>query len=468
MAGRVIDGKELQRAIDQNGLELPAGITPEQLNQVLDRFSDWRAKLYLQPSMSKSEAWRNEQLDYRFELNPPENFTPNKTHLKALDYRNGELDWYTFLMESYVDGDNKWTQVVPINTHPTYPTRVTVGGTSPRWWAFEDAATDFGKLDIAKPDLAKLLLMEFVLIYGDDWFSIPLPVSMPNLVRIDDLIVYNVFGEDMKIDPVRKKVRDKIIETGGNPDDPLLRWEIFTLAPSYDPESPALADILLVPPVAGFREESPPIEEVRFLRDEGANMVWGVEHLIPNGLGKPIDGFDAQRERAERHIEAEIVRLESGNLTSEEREAVEADPEWLWKQIELLRHGPRPSSSAVPRYRLSTIVPENWIPFVPTNISPTLGLTYKSIRLRRAQMLRNTEAEDAEPIPAMSRILDLSEDPLLWLEEATVPRSGLRAQLTAQRVRWVDGKTYVWLGRKVTTGRGEGSSGLRFDVLKND
>ena len=29
------------------------------------------------------------------------------------------------------------------------PTRITVAGASPRWWAFEDAATDFGKLDVA-------------------------------------------------------------------------------------------------------------------------------------------------------------------------------------------------------------------------------------------------------------------------------------------------------------------------------
>ena len=59
------------------------------------------------------------------------------------------------------------------------------------------------------------------------------------------------------------------------------------------------------------------------------------------------------------------------------------------------------------------------------------------------------------------------EDPLLWLEEASVPRSGVRVQLTNQRVRWVDGKTYVWLGRKVLTGRGEGKSGLRFDFLSS-
>jgi hypothetical protein len=79
-------------------------------------------------------------------------------------------------------------------------------------------------------------------------------------------------------------------------------------------------------------------------------------------------------------------------------------------------------------------------------------------------MLRNTDAEAPESIPAMSRLLDLEEDPLLWLEETTVPRSGVRVQLTGQRVRWTDGKTYVWRGRKVLTGRGEGNSGLKFDV----
>ena len=66
-------------------------------------------------------------------------------------------------------------------------------------------------------------------------------------------------------------------------------------------------------------------------------------------------------------------------------------------------------------------------------------------------------------IPAITRLLELDEDPLLWLEEASVTRSGVRVQLTGQRLRWIDGKTYVWRGRKVLLGRGEGRSGLQFD-----
>ena len=52
----------------------------------------------------------------------------------------------------------------------------------------------------------------------------------------------------------------------------------------------------------------------------------------------------------------------------------------------------------------------------------------------------------------------------IYDEEFSVPRSGVKVQLTGQRMRWNDGKTYVWLGGKVTAGRGEGSSGLRFDL----
>jgi hypothetical protein len=262
---------------------------------------------------------------------------------------------------------------------------------------------------------------------------------------------------------------------------------MFTLSPVPDdaplgvgdPSPPGVGDDLVVPlfipPVTGFREESLPLEEVRFLRDEGANMVWAVERTVRDGLGRAVDGFDAQRERVERRREADIARLEAelaqieqqlvvAELSGEECEELEAEAEAIREELATLRQGPRPTAGGVPRYRLATLVPENWIPFIPTDASAILGRP--GIRLRRAQMLRNTDDEAPSSIPAMSRLLELEDDPLLWLEEATVPRSGLRVQLTAQRVRWMDGKTYVWLGRKVLAGRGEGSSGLKFDQLR--
>ena len=42
-----------------------------------------------------------------------------------------------------------------------------------RWWAFEDGRTNFGDVDAATTDLAKLLFIEFGLVYANDWFLVP-------------------------------------------------------------------------------------------------------------------------------------------------------------------------------------------------------------------------------------------------------------------------------------------------------
>ncbi len=166
MADRAIDGGDLLR--DQIPV-LDEGIK-EQRNTILQRLNDWCEKLNIRRDADKPPAWRSQQLTYRFELNRPKENKPMKTHLIAPNYRNGELDWFAF---NVMKPQGYWTQHVPIKTHPT---RITIGGLSSRWWAFEDSAIDFGRLDVAKPDLAKLMLIEFMLIYVDDWFSVPLPV----------------------------------------------------------------------------------------------------------------------------------------------------------------------------------------------------------------------------------------------------------------------------------------------------
>ena len=42
-----------------------------------------------------------------------------------------------------------------------------------RWWAFEDRRTNFGDVRPDTTDLGKLLLMEFALVYANDWFVLP-------------------------------------------------------------------------------------------------------------------------------------------------------------------------------------------------------------------------------------------------------------------------------------------------------
>ena len=214
---------------------------------------------------------------------------------------------------------------------------------------------------------------------------------------------------------------------------------MFTLSPTVNPRAGGNQDVLFVPPAVGFREESEPLETVRFARDEGANKVWGIERTITNALGDGVGGPGAHRERLElRRQDAGDTGTPSANTD-----------------------GLLDAEQALIRYKIQTYVPHNWIPFAPVRANPD----GPSIRLLRAQMLLNEDAKKAEPIPGLSRLL-MGDGAPVWLNEEAVLRYGLSVQLTRQRVRWVDGKTYVWIGRSVKMGRGEASSGLRFDVVE--
>jgi hypothetical protein len=66
-------------------------------------------------------------------------------------------------------------------------------------------------------------------------------------------------------------------------------------------------------------------------------------------------------------------------------------------------------------------------------------------------------------VRAQGRVLESSQDLSLFEEE--VPREGVRVLRSYQATRWIDGSTHLWIGRRKGVGRGEGSSGLRFDSL---
>jgi hypothetical protein len=55
---------------------------------------------------------------------------------------------------------------------------------------------------------------------------------------------------------------------------------------------------------------------------------------------------------------------------------------------------------------------------------------------------------------------------LLLQGDEEVPREGARVTRSYQYSRWIDGSTHLWIGRRKRPGRGEGSSGLRFDVVE--
>jgi hypothetical protein len=54
----------------------------------------------------------------------------------------------------------------------------------------------------------------------------------------------------------------------------------------------------------------------------------------------------------------------------------------------------------------------------------------------------------------------------LRIAEEEVPRDGIELKRAFNYARDAQGRALLWIGRSKTTGRGEGSSGLRFDVIR--
>ena len=53
----------------------------------------------------------------------------------------------------------------------------------------------------------------------------------------------------------------------------------------------------------------------------------------------------------------------------------------------------------------------------------------------------------------------------LYLNDEAMPRAGLKVVRRVRRARAADGTTYVWMARTSSAGRGEGASGLQWDVV---
>jgi hypothetical protein len=110
--------------------------------------------------------------------------------------------------------------------------------------------------------------------------------------------------------------------------------------------------------------------------------------------------------------------------------------------------------TAAIRYVLGTTVPENWIPFIPVHL-PTSDA---EIRLQRAKL------PGAKPPKG---VLLSEAQPVYFLNEEEVPRSGVAVRRSYQRARWLNGRTYLWIGRRKETGKGEGWSNLAFDQIRD-
>jgi hypothetical protein len=349
MAGRVTDGEALyvSAAAVAAGrappIPLPSEAGVSGMPEVLQTLVAYRESLVSVPNADS--AWQDPKLRYAFGVGSPATDTP--VQLEAPEFPGGRLDWYSFSLGA-----------APVNaTQPVaaeaisfafFPNHIVFRGVHDlRWWMFEDGFTNFGALDAQHVDLAKLLVMEFALIYGNDWFSVPLPTAIGTLTRTTTLVITDTFGVRTLIRPTRPP------------------WSMFTIAGAGG----ARSDFMLMAPTLGVVEDADPAERVKFLRDDMAAMAWGVEHAL---LGDMDTGLDAEAAALQR-------QAQSASLPPA---APPGGPQVYYAQM--------------------IAPPDNWIPLVP--VTDAQG----ALLLRRGTMgtaARAAVLDPAQPFVVMDRTI---------------------------------------------------------------
>ena len=204
----------------------------------------------------------------------------------ADDYSSGRLDWYSLDLDAR--HRNAWCgrrlreqpAFQPDAPFTTIPIPVSFSGMpNTRWWAFEDHATNFGDIDASTTDLAKLLFMEFALVYSNDWFVIPCTLPSGALAQVQGLAVTNVFGERFGSKPPTRESTTSGAAGACSPST------FATLRPVVPQPTRRCCCFRRSPVLRLVRR----MEEVFLVRDEVANMAWGVEKTVAlaSGISRP-------------------------------------------------------------------------------------------------------------------------------------------------------------------------------------
>jgi hypothetical protein len=401
-AGRAIDGVAVYADIQANAARLPSAPAA-----VLQAFAAWvESSVGPIGEVKDAPTWQPRRLEYMASVNATTE--AGTATLDVYPGADGLIDWAAFALRSVTNG-----AAPAATTRTMIPAHVRFKGMpNARFWDYENGTLDFGDLKPDKRDLARLALMDFMLVHANDWFMLPVDMPIGATYQLDTLIVHDVFG----IDAVIKRADHESLGPG--------HWTMYSTTLSGEQE--AVADFFLLPASAGSAlQPGLVVEEIRFTRDEMANMVWAIENVLENSAGEPWP----QHER------------------DAARNPVSTPP-------------PPGQTPPVPlKYRIESRVPEYWIPFLPVSLDPANGVV--------ALELASAMASDGHtPILPRGRVLhptSIGTASPYQIPEEEVPRNGVRVQRLAVRSRWHDGSAQLWQLRRTQPGTGESSSALRFD-----
>jgi hypothetical protein len=414
-AGRAIDGIAAYRQAIISAPAIPAALAIQAgdegpVAKALGHFLAWVRVTYGAIGRGDAPAWAPALLDHQVAATAR---TPSGelARLQASVGPYGEFDWFAFDETGRDEAASEEQEPIAFSL---FPTNVNFSGMpNSRWWQFEDGRFNWTNVDTDRREIAKAMILDFMLVQGTDWFMIPFGQRVGSLAAVDQLLVRDVFGE---LTLVRRA------DAG-----PRAGWTMFSTATGDRPQAPVTNYFILAPSALRTTLDGPDLEEVRFLRDEQANLVWAVEARTQNGIGTGWPGH----ERALTYPEEEIAAA---------------------------------ATAAPLLYRLQTNVPVHWIPFPPVQIDSA----HRAVALERAAMQRFVDGALVRIEPA-GRILNPTnvEDAHIYrVNEEEVSRSGTRILRAPRRSRWLDGTTHSWTSRQRRAGMGEGSSGLRYDLVE--
>jgi len=210
-----------------------------------------------------------------------------------------------------------------------------------------------------------------------------------------------------------------VVTTVRPADQSTAAFRMFVLDGAEGTTTKALGgEYLLCPNIALEVLHNQDIEEIRFIRDEDANLVWAAEIRYRMGTGETV-------------INGDGVAL-PGSAAGDD--------------------------DGLPRFRLKSDMPEYWIPYVPRKNAPGSALNGE-IHLRRGRT--NEAATQANP-QFRSKIVSEA----VRLNEEEIPRSGLRVRRIARYARGSDGRQHFWVGRLKEAGQRPTLPNLRFDFIE--
>lgn len=329
LGGRgLADGELICQAVEAAG-GLPPWVVPAdaaERDALLGVIEPWVAwyRAELSPSPGGDDAWVGERLEYHFRVGA------GGTVLDAPAHGGGDIDWHTFdaapgmALPEPAGAPDPPAEIRGVHSVLASPLRYP-GMPADRLWEMEDAQVNLGLVEAEPWDLARLLVAEFALTYGNDWLVVPIDVPFGSLTTMESVVYTTTFGERFVVKPT----------TAVSPDG---HWRMFTIASSAG----AIAEGLMVPPAAVAVQDGPAVEEVLFLRDEMANMAWAVERSVQGPSG-------AARDRARERDDFRLPR-------------------------------PGPVEHAQLDYLLQTGLPARWIPYLPRSSG------YRSIDLVQGMM----------------------------------------------------------------------------------